>query len=287
MSGENVYLEILNALEEGVYFLDSNHIITYWNQAAEKITGYKASEVIGGSCADTVLAHVNADGVCLCGKMCPASISILDGKYRQDEVYLHHKHGHRVPVSVKFFPMRGAAGNIIGVFEVFSDLSIARIEKDKLQEYIKHSFIDEETMLFNKRYFNLKMPGLLAEAKQTGGQLGLITLSINNLNDIEEKFGMSLARQFVHMTINTSRSAVNSTNQIMFTWGHNRYLFVIPNVSKATSQRYADNINTLTREAFLFSEDQKIAPLTKIRNKVVIPEMAMSQIIQEIDSLFD
>ncbi|MGE5417969.1 MAG: PAS domain-containing protein [Acidobacteriota bacterium] len=287
MSGENVYLEILNELEEGVYFLDPNRVITYWNQAAEKITGYKASEVIGVSCMDTVLAHVNVDGVCLCCNMCPASFSILDGKYRHDELYLHHKNGHRVPVAVKIFPMRDASNNVIGVFEVFSDLSVARIEKDKLQEYIKNSFIDEETMLFNKRYFNVKMPSLLAEVKQTGGQLGLISLSINNINDIESKFGGSFAQQFIHMVINTSRSAVNNTNQLMFTWGYNRVLIVITGVSKATLQRYAENINTLTRETFLLGEDEKIVPLIRLRNKAVVPEIVLPQLMTEIESLFE
>ena len=32
------YKEILNSLQDGIYYLDRNRIITYWNQSAEQMT---------------------------------------------------------------------------------------------------------------------------------------------------------------------------------------------------------------------------------------------------------
>ena len=50
-------------LFEGVYSVDVDRKILYWNQGAETITGYKSDEIIRRSCFDNILNHVNEDGV--------------------------------------------------------------------------------------------------------------------------------------------------------------------------------------------------------------------------------
>ncbi len=49
------YKEILDHLYEGVYFVDRERYITYWNQAAERITGFAATKVLGSRCSDNIL----------------------------------------------------------------------------------------------------------------------------------------------------------------------------------------------------------------------------------------
>lgn len=39
-------LKILDHLNEGAYIIDKDRKITYWNKAAEDITGFKFKEVI-------------------------------------------------------------------------------------------------------------------------------------------------------------------------------------------------------------------------------------------------
>ena len=46
---EKFYEDILNSLRDGIYYLDRNRIITYWNRGAEKLTGHAADQVIGKS----------------------------------------------------------------------------------------------------------------------------------------------------------------------------------------------------------------------------------------------
>ena len=43
---------ILENLYDGVYFVDGDRKILYWNKGAEGITGYTNSEVIGKRCSN-------------------------------------------------------------------------------------------------------------------------------------------------------------------------------------------------------------------------------------------
>ena len=60
------YMKIMEDLHDGLYFVDTKRIINFWNKAAERISGYTAEEVIGLSCADNILVHVNSEGCELC-----------------------------------------------------------------------------------------------------------------------------------------------------------------------------------------------------------------------------
>jgi len=114
------YLEILNNLYEGVYIVDKDRRITFWNKSAEDITGFSADEMQGRSCFNNLLNHVDAEGNSLCLGGCPLHKTILDGMDREAVVYLHHKNGHRVPVVVRTVPLV-IEGEIAGAIEIFSN----------------------------------------------------------------------------------------------------------------------------------------------------------------------
>ena len=65
------FRRLLEELYEGVYFVDTHRRITYWNRAAERISGYAADEVVGHFCQDNILNHVDDMGTQLCFGRCP------------------------------------------------------------------------------------------------------------------------------------------------------------------------------------------------------------------------
>lgn len=115
--------KIINAVSDGIYLLNNDRVITYWNKAAEKITGYLASEVIGNKCRDNILVGIDEDGRCLCeAGTCPAYDTIQTGKSNNVElVFLHHKLGHRIPVCVYTTPVRNEDGSTAGAVVIFSE----------------------------------------------------------------------------------------------------------------------------------------------------------------------
>ncbi|MEJ5360990.1 MAG: PAS domain-containing protein [Spirochaetota bacterium] len=66
----------LQSINDRVYILDFDRKIIFWNKAAESITGFTASEVIGKSCSDNILRHIDMDGNSLCISSCPMLIAI-------------------------------------------------------------------------------------------------------------------------------------------------------------------------------------------------------------------
>ena len=104
------YQDLLDQISDGVYFVTRDRRITYWNGGAERITGFGAEEVLGHSCSEGMLRHIDDTGRQLCLRGCPLAAVMTDGKRREVQVYLHHKDGHRVPVTVRGSALRNPAG---------------------------------------------------------------------------------------------------------------------------------------------------------------------------------
>src|ERR1043165_7325683 len=119
MQRDDFYQKIIDTLSDGVYFIDRNCIITFWNKGAEKMTGYSAEQVIGRTCRNNPLHLLTADGVAFCLPNCPLTQVMQDGEERQAEVFLRHAKGHRIPVILRAAPIQDEE-EVIGVVVSFN-----------------------------------------------------------------------------------------------------------------------------------------------------------------------
>src|SRR6476661_5987437 len=61
LNDPEIYQTVLEGLETGVYLVDRNRRIRFWNKGAEQITGYLRQDVVGRFLRDHLLA--TGDGV--------------------------------------------------------------------------------------------------------------------------------------------------------------------------------------------------------------------------------
>ncbi len=104
---------ILDAMNVGVYVCDRNRKIIYWSKKAEAITGWRPEDVLGHSCRDNILNHIDKDGRPLCGEeSCPLYRAMVTGVEASVPiiVFARGKNGRRIPMRVDVAPLRNPAG---------------------------------------------------------------------------------------------------------------------------------------------------------------------------------
>lgn len=106
-------VQILENIPEGVFAVDPNCIITYFNQKAEEITGYSRARILGKRCAD-VFRTEN------CGSRCTIRHSMTQGKEILDyRVNILDRSERPFPVRIQASPLRDERGAIIGGLQTF------------------------------------------------------------------------------------------------------------------------------------------------------------------------
>ena len=120
---------LLQTIPTGLFLVDIESNIVYWNAEAERITGYQAAEVIGRHCSFL-------EGI-PCTKMCGLFLERIKKPVIGISCSVRHKAGHRVELSKNFDLLRDDNGSIIGGIEAFVDISRQKQLESSLRSAVK------------------------------------------------------------------------------------------------------------------------------------------------------
>jgi len=251
MAIQNIYYrELLDNLYDGVFFVDSNKTITYWNRAAENITGYTCADVVGKSCSDNILVHVDEKGTPLCDSGCPLQAAIEDGKSREINAFLKHRDGHMLPVLVKVNAIHDANGSIIGGIQSFNDNSSLLYEKKHVAELEKLSTFDGLTGVGNRRYADVTLQKKLAELKRYGSTFGVLFADLDNLKLVNDTYGHEAGDEVLKLVAQTMLSSIRPFDFI-FRWGGDEFLLILVNVDQRRLLATAERVRVAVQNAGL------------------------------------
>ncbi len=226
---EEFYKSLIDNLYDGVYFVDRDRNITYWNKGAERITGYKAHEVIGRSCRDNVLNHVTANGVQLCMTNCPLAASMEDGNPREAEVFLHHAEGHRLPVVVRASPIRNEKGEIIGAVETFSNNEALFSTRKRINELNTQILIDPLTGVGNRRFADARLQSAYADAKTGDFSAGILFVDVDHFKQFNDVHGHEMGDRVLKMVARTLKNNLRATDALA-RWGGEEFIVILQDV---------------------------------------------------------
>ncbi len=211
----------------GRYITDHGRVIHHWNQAAETLTGFAASEVIGRACYDNVLMHVDRMGKKLCTTLCPLAMAMLDGRPRESDIFLHHKQGHRVPVRVHAEPIYDEDGCIAGAREHFAPVVSRSMADNFKREEASAASVDASTGIPNRDYLEAELERDLFALRQQGYAFGVFLFRITNMAAMVERGGQQLGENLVRVAVNTIHASLRSVD-VVGRWSDNCLLCLFP-----------------------------------------------------------
>ena len=219
------YKEILEGMHEGVYFVDLERKITFWNKGAERITGFKAEEVLNSHCYENILNHVDNYGNRLCHGGGPLHKTLSDGINREAAVFLLHKQGHRVPVSVRIIPIYDDNDLLVGSAEVFVDdteLIQLTTEMKNLKEI---AYRDQLTGVPNRRYIDTVLTNKMIQFETLGVSFGLAMIDVDHFKKVNDTFGHEVGDEVLKLL---SRTVVGNLRQDDYfgRWGGEEFMIV-------------------------------------------------------------
>jgi len=245
------YKGLLEELHEGVYFVDNNRKITYWNKAAERITGYLAREVEGTHCYDNLLVHVDDNGNNLCTGLCPLAMTIKTSDKFAGKVYLHHKDGHRVPVNIKTIPMQNPETGIVeGGVEVFTDEKFPEEIEKKLIELEKLASKDELCGIANRRFMKEKIKMLIDLNQHYDMTFGLVFVDIDHFKRINDTYSHDTGDKVLKMVSNTMLSNTRDTD-LVARWGGEEFVAVFPEIPPDIFKKVVERLRFLIEKSFI------------------------------------
>lgn len=281
---EKNYRIILDNLYDGLYFVDRQRIIRYWNKGAERISGYTAEEVVGRSCADNILTHVDGDGNNLCRTLCPLAQTLQDRKQREAEVYLHHKDGHRVPVSVRISTLTDEQGRVTGGLELFTDITNYKAIEARAKELEAMAFMDKLTRLANRRYIEKELSMRFDEEKRFGRPFGLLFMDIDHFKMFNDNYGHDVGDHVLQFVANTLMSNARPFD-VIGRWGGEEFIGIIRNIDDKQLKDLAERLRALVASSYLVHNDEKLQVTLSMGATLIQPGEDIEHLIRRADTL--
>ncbi len=125
---------ILSSISEGVFTVDTSFRIACFNQAAERITGFKRSEVLGQNCREILQGAI-------CKDACALKYTMETGEPVVElTTTIRDRDNQEIPVALSTAVLHDEAGNLLGGVESFRDLRLVESLRRKIEQ--RYTFED-------------------------------------------------------------------------------------------------------------------------------------------------
>jgi diguanylate cyclase (GGDEF)-like protein/PAS domain S-box-containing protein len=279
---EDLYKSVLENLYEGVYIVDKDRMITFWNKGAERITGFKSEELIGRHCYENVLNHINGKSDRLCQGGCPLLHTIQDGTPREATVYLHHKCGQRIEVAVKTIPLL-EDGTIAGAAEFFIDDAHKAEINRTINELKSLALLDPLTDLPNRRYVDSYLDNRMNEFQKLGITFSVIMMDIDHFKRVNDTYGHDMGDQVLKMLAETLRDSFRK-NDIVGRWGGEEFLAAIIGATQDDLSRVCEKVRMLVKNSSLRKEERPLHVTISIGASIVTAKDTLSALLKRADN---
>lgn len=160
---EESFVEILNRLPDGLFTTDHEWRITFFNPAAEKITGFSAHDAVGMYCKD-----VFKNTICECD--CALKRAVSEGRDIHNREYeIVNIDGQKIPIICSTSAFRDSAGRITGGLEIFKDITqIKRLQEEVVSREKKYRRVFEGS---HDMIYATNLHGKIIDINQAGVEL--------------------------------------------------------------------------------------------------------------------
>jgi diguanylate cyclase (GGDEF)-like protein/PAS domain S-box-containing protein len=235
---------VLGGLQSGVCLMDRARKILFWNDGAERITGYLRHEVLGHACNENVLKNCDEAGCSLCDGLCPLREALQDGKRREAGMYFHHKDGHRVPVHVWSVPIRDEHGSLLGVAESFDGRSSTVEQRRSQHSLAAYGCLDETTDIPNRGFTEFHLRENLAKFAEYQVPFAVLLTRIENFESLKHTYGREALDTILGLVSRTLRGSIRPVD-FLGRWAEDEFLTIALNCGASGVNRVVERVRRI------------------------------------------
>ena len=193
---------------------------------------------------------------------------VQDGQTREAHVLLHHKAGHRMPVSLRVSPIKDADGKIIGAVQVFSENAAYFFARRRIDELEELALLDELTRLGNRRYAETSLVARLGAFERYGWTFGVLFMDLDYFKWINDTHGHQVGDKVLKMVANTLSGFVRPSD-VIARWGGEEFVAILSNCDIERLHGIANRFLSLVRQSFVMDGEAVVQVTLSIGGTIV------------------
>lgn len=208
----SIYRAVLESLQVGIYLVDRDQRIVFWNDGAEKITGYLRHDVVGSFCRETTAAQTGTERIVLSDAAETLTTALRDGRPAMGEISLRHKAGHRIFARVRAVPIRNTHGTIIGAAESI-DESLSASEWDRRQSKLAdYGCLDPVTGVLTHDLIISRLREAVSTYAEVHVPFSVLAIKVDGIDQLRGSYGVAVIAPVLRVIATSLENCLRPTD---------------------------------------------------------------------------
>ena len=226
LNDPEIYRSVLENLETGVYIVDRNRRVRFWNEGAEQITGFLRQDVVGRFLREHLLAIGDTAKDLDSDPDDPINLAFRDGKGTVMDVSILHKNGYRVPIVLHTSPIRNSRGMVVGVSESFERNRSASDWTRRQSMYADFGCLDAMTGLAAKSFMETQLRENLTTFAEHNIPFGILLVQVDHLDQFRVTRGPGVIPTILRVVAQSLENCLRPTD-VIGCWRENEFLAIL------------------------------------------------------------
>lgn len=275
-----IFEAIVERIETGVYGLDGNQRVVYWNHGAEQVTGYLRQEVLGREYRADLLVENEEHNPLVCVHPCPLESPPRAGLPQRIMSYIRHRSGHVVPVLLWTLSLKDAGGNVVGSVKIFTEQLTALEPRHAGASPNSNENQDAETGLPDRATVEAFLRAQSEVAVVTRVPCGVIAVQLS-FEDFVHAHGRAAACTLMREVGCTLQEMVRGTD-LVGRWSEACFVAVLPDCGTAVLERVAGRMRRVSARVAIPWTGDRLSTAVEVRTALLAPGESVDGMLERL-----
>ena len=247
LNDPEIYQAVLDKLQTGVYIVDRNRRIRFWNEGAEQITGYLRQDVVGRFLRDHLLTTEAVKDVDS-EPDDPINLVFRDGKPSIVDVSILHKDGYRVPIVLRTNPIRNSRGAVVGAAESFEKNRSASDWTRRQAGFADFGCLDAMTGVAAQSFMETQLQENLTIFADHNIPFGILLIQIDHMDQFRASRGPGVVSTILRVIAQSVENCLRPTD-LVGCWGVNQFIAILLECSESEVAHVGERVRKMIGQA--------------------------------------
>ena len=233
--------KLIDAMHDGVVFVDSQARISLWSSGSERLTGVSGEAATGQIFTPSLLEMCTDAEQTMADDDCPVAKALITNTQIRKRVQILGRQGRHVAVDLHAIPVHGPDGSLQGATVLLHDAQPEASLEEKCEALHAEVTKDPLTKVANRAEFD-RMLALFIEAHRQASQpCSLIMVDIDHFKNINDTYGHQAGDEAIISLANLLSSMCRS-GDLVARYGGEEFAVLCADCTNADGARRAEQL---------------------------------------------
>lgn len=259
--------QMIDNMNDGVIFVDTELRILEWNKSTERLTGRGRATVLHNYWTPELVGMHDEEGLQLNEAACPFRELLLSSDVKSRRLRLTHVDGRPIQVDAQFMPVFDDRNILRGGALMMGDASNQVVLEERVQELHARATLDPLTKVFNRAELNRQIPEFISRCQNEKRPGSVIICDIDFFKRINDTFGHSAGDQALVAFGGLLKQHARSTD-VIARFGGEEFVMLCHDCDLVSAIRIAEDIRL----------DLERTPISALKGKCLSASFGVSDI---------